>query len=163
MYLESTLLSVLVSSSSILFCFWLFLFLFSLLILYSVFLHVFCKSCLFCDSSSQFYFYPYDCSFLVYFMLHVDLTFWYWRCFRVLADDSLVVHSCTFVISDYLAIEPLLVDYDFCLALWFYLGFCTLCIWVPPSLSLPFTIYNTYCTSHHITCKYLTQLQTRFM
>ena len=47
-----------------------------------------------------------------------------------------------FVISDYLAIEPLLVVYEFCLGL-LNLGFCTLCIWVPPSLSLPITIYNT--------------------
>ena len=75
-------------------------------------------------------------------MLHVDLTFLVLTCFRVLADYSRLTFLY-FVISDYLPIEPLLVDYDFCLAL-LNLGFCTLCIWVPPSLSLPFTIYKMY-------------------
>ena len=49
--------------------------------------------------------------------------------------------SYVLVLCYLLAIEPLLVDYDFSLALLNF-GFCTLCIWVPPSLSLPITIYN---------------------
>ena len=43
--------------------------------------------------------------------------------------------------SDYLAYEPLLVDYDFCLAP-LNLVFRTLCIWVSPSHSLPITVRN---------------------